>query len=87
MASYSRAPCFSRFSVNGELVYTTTLPCEIMLMSNSAQEDLYFGYPYYEFDRAAGAQLWVYRFCIHGSKALEGSEVAEASRSGAVWAV
>lgn len=63
--------------INGELTYTHALPRELMVMSVTGVHDLTFGFPYWEYDRAARAHAWIYKFALN-MKALDAPDVLAA---------
>ncbi|CAE7450627.1 RYR1, partial [Symbiodinium necroappetens] len=63
--------------MNGELIYTHTLPCELMVNFQPGHQDTFLGAPPWEYGRSTTASAWVYQLMLVGGRAMEPQHAKE----------
>ncbi|CAE7929381.1 RYR1 [Symbiodinium sp. KB8] len=64
--------------MNGELIYTHTLPCELMAVNfQPGHQDTFLGAPPWEYGRSTTASAWVYQLMLVGGRAMEPQHAKE----------
>lgn len=57
--------------MNGEIIYTHSLPCELMVNFQAGHQDTFLGAPPWEYGRSSTASAWVYHLMLIAGTALE----------------
>lgn len=61
--------------MNGEIIFTHSLPCELMVNFQAGHQDAFLGAPPWEYGRSSTASAWVYRLMLVAGTALETQQV------------
>ena len=57
--------------MNGEIIFTHSLPCELMVNFQAGHQDTFLGAPPWEYGRSSTASAWVYHLMLIAGTALE----------------
>ena len=66
--------------MNGEIIFTHTLPCELMVNFQAGHQDTFLGAPPWEYGRATTVSAWVFHLMLIAGTALEPQEARKTKR-------